>query len=471
MSPAATAEAAPARSPSLEFDADLIRKYDGFGPRYTSYPTADRFHAGFGEKDYREHLAIRNASRSAQPLSLYVHLPFCNTICYYCACNKVITSNRSRAAPYVQRIEQEVARVADLIEGVAPVVQVHWGGGTPTFLPARELGALGALLRDAFPFDPEVEFGVEVDPRRCTDEQLDALAAAGVNRLSMGVQDVDPRVQQAVHRVQPFAETRAVVEGARARGIRSLNVDLIYGLPHQTAASFARTVEAVLALRPDRFAIFNFAYLPDLLRHQRALDAGAMPSPDEKLTILEDVVTTLTGAGYVFIGMDHFARPEDPLAQELRARTLVRNFQGYSTHGEADLIGLGASSIGQLGGGYAQNERTVGGYQEMVRGDGLATRRGLLMQPDDELRREIIVRLMCHFRVEKAAIEERFAVDFDDRFAGELARLQPLAADGLVELRPDRIEVTSLGRLLVRNVAMAFDAYLQRPGQRFSRTV
>jgi oxygen-independent coproporphyrinogen-3 oxidase len=278
-------------------------------------------------------------------------------------------------------------------------------------------------------------------------------------------------VQEAVHRVQPIEETRAVIAGARARGIRSLNVDLIYGLPHQTPTSFARTVQEVLKLEPDRLAIFNFAYLPEMLRHQRALDATAMPSPDEKLTILEDVVGTLTGAGYVFIGMDHFARPEDPLAQELRARTLTRNFQGYSTHGDADLLGFGASSIGQLAGGYAQNERTVGGYQELAASEALATRRGLLLQPDDELRRDVIVRLMCHFRVEKAAIEAAHGVDFDDTFRGELERLQPLADDGLVALLPDRVEVLPLGRLLVRNVAMAFDAYLQRPGQRFSRTV
>ena len=469
----------PPRLPDLwqppTFDRGLLRKYDVAGPRYTSYPTAPCFRDDFRGADYAALLG-RSAAAGA-PLSLYVHVPFCDTRCLFCGCNVSIARDRGRGRLYLRQLEREVRRVAALAGAERrSVVQMHWGGGTPTFLPAEELAALGALLRDAFPFDPEAEVGVEVDPRRCTPAQLDALAAAGVNRLSLGVQDVDERVQQAVRRVQPLAQTREVVDGARRRGIDSLNVDLIYGLPHQTPQSFARTLAEVLTLEPDRLAIFNFAFLPQMLPHQRALDPAAMPSPDEKLTILEEVVGTLTGAGYVFIGMDHFARPHDPLARELRARTLTRNFQGYSTHGEADLLGFGASSIGQLrgteeGGGFAQNERTVAEYGAALDRDGLATCRGLLLTAEDVLRRDVILRLMCHFRIDKAAVEERFGIDFDHRFAAELERLAPLAGDGLVRLRTDAVEVTALGRLLVRNVAMAFDAYLDRPGQRFSRTV
>ena len=453
------------------FDRALLRKYDVPGPRYTSYPTAPFFRDDFGAEGY-ERLLGRSAELGA-PLSLYVHVPFCDTRCLFCGCNVVIARDRDRARRYLAHLATEVREVARLAGGAGRrVVQVHWGGGTPTFLPPAELGELALMLRGAFPFDPEVEFGVEIDPRRCSEEQLDALAAAGVNRLSLGVQDVDPRVQEAVHRVQPLERTRAVIEGARRRGIRSLNVDLIYGLPHQTAGSFARTVEEVLALEPDRLAVFNFAYLPEMLPHQRALDPTAMPGPEEKLTILEHVIGRLTGAGYVFIGMDHFARPEDPLARELRARTLTRNFQGYSTHGGADLVGLGASSIGQLAGGYAQNERALGPYQAAVSARGLATCRGLELSADDELRRDVIVALMCQFRVDKGEIAARHGVDFDRVFAAERQRLLPLEADGLVVDTPRRLEVSPLGRLLVRNIAMVFDAYLEaRPGQRFSRTV
>ena len=453
------------------FDRALIRKYDQPGPRYTSYPAAPFFRDDFGAAGYET--LLRRSAEVGGPLSLYVHVPFCDTRCLFCGCNVVIARDRGRGRLYLRHIEAEVERVAALAgAGARRVVQVHWGGGTPTFLPPEDLAALDAMLRAHFLFDPEVEYGVEVDPRRCTPAQLDALAAAGVNRLSLGVQDVDPRVQAAVHRIQPLDKTREVVDGARRRGIGSLNVDLIYGLPHQTAESFARTVDAVLSLAPDRLAVFNFAYLPEMLAHQRALDPAAMPGPDEKLTILEGVVARLTEAGYVFVGMDHFARPSDPLAQALRDRALTRNFQGYSTHGDADLIGLGASSIGQVGGGYAQNERGTGEYQAAVAKGGLATTRGLALAADDALRRDVIVRLMCDFRLDKAEVAARHDIAFDATFAGALARLQPLADDGLVTLDDDRLEVTPLGRLLVRNVAMAFDAYLaERPAQRFSRTV
>ena len=313
---------------------------------------------------------------------------------------------------------------------------------------------------------------VEIDPRRCSEAHLDALAAAGVNRVSLGVQDLDPQVQRAINRVQPAELTREVLAGARARGIHGTSVDLIYGLPHQTPERFAATVDEVIAMAPDRVSVFNFAYLPEAFPHQRAIDAAALPAAADKLTILERTIAALTDAGYLFIGMDHFARPDDPLAQALRERTLGRNFQGYTTHAEVDLVGFGASSIGLVAGGYAQNRRTVEDYRQAIDGGGFATCRGLVLSDEDRLRRDVILRLMCHFRLDKAEIEARHGIAFDDHFAAELAALAPLADDGLVELGGDRIEVTPAGRMLVRNVAMAFDAYLAADrAARYSRTV
>jgi oxygen-independent coproporphyrinogen-3 oxidase len=351
------------------------------------------------------------------------------------------------------------------------VVQIHWGGGTPTFLPADDLAELAGLIRRIFAVSPDAEFGVEVDPREFSRAQLDALAAGGCNRISLGVQDLSPEVQKAVNRVQSPELTWTVLEAARARGIGSVNIDLIYGLPHQTAESFAATVAEVLAMSPDRLALFNFAYLPSLFRHQTTIDPAALPDPATKLRILEETIATLSCAGYVLIGMDHFAKPTDPLAQALRHRTLTRNFQGYSTCAESDLLAFGVSAISDVGGGYAQNDKAVASYGAALVEDRFATSRGLLMSAEDRLRREVIMRLMCHFRLDKDEIEGRFGLDFDRWFAQELAALEPLAEDGLVELSAHRIEVTPIGRLLVRNVAMTFDAYLGQSAVRYSRTV
>jgi oxygen-independent coproporphyrinogen-3 oxidase len=329
-----------------------------------------------------------------------------------------------------------------------------------------------ALIRRSFRLAQDCEIGVEVDPRECSPEHLDALAASGVNRLSMGLQELDPQVQEAVNRIQSSEQTWAVLDGARSRGIGSVNVDLIYGLPHQTPGRFALTLEEVLRMAPDRLALFNFAYLPQSFPHQKVIDASSLPSPNIKLRMLEEAIATLTAAGYVLIGMDHFARPEDPLAQALRDRTLTRNFQGYSTCADSDLVGFGVSAIGEAGGGYAQNLKTVGEYGAALEQDRLPACRGLSMTGEDMLRRDVILRLMCHFRLDKRDVERKHGIaDFDRRFAPELDQLRPMEDDGLVEIDRDAIEVTPAGRLLVRNVAMCFDAYLGRTAVRYSRTV
>jgi len=455
----------------IRFDRELIVKYDRPGPRYTSYPTAPQFTEELGPAKYREILA-RSGERSRRPLSLYVHIPFCDVRCFFCGCNVTISRDRTWGKRYLPMIAREVEMAAALLQADRrEVVQVHWGGGTPTFLPAEDLTELMAILRRSFRFAPGCEIGVEVDPREATHEQLDALADGGVNRLSVGLQDLDPEVQRAVNRVQSLEETWGLLAGAYARGIESVNVDLIYGLPRQTPERFAATVREVLRMGPDRLALFNFAYLPAMFKHQKAIDASALPDPESKLRMLEETVAALIAAGYVFIGMDHFARPEDPLAQALRDRTLHRNFQGYTTCGDCDLVAFGISSISHVDGGYAQNVKTISEYGNALQEDRFATCRGLDMSPEDRLRHDVIMRLMCHFRLDKREIESAYRIDFDRHFAGDLPKLTPMIADGLVEVAADRIEVTPLGRLLVRNVAMAFDEYLGVGATRYSRTV
>ncbi len=457
--------------PMVRFDRELIRKYDRPGPRYTSYPPAPHFRDDFGPGDYARLLAA--SARRPRPLSLYVHVPFCRARCFFCGCNVVIARDPGRGRRYLDMLEGEVARTAGLLAaGSRPVVQVHWGGGTPTFLPPEDLRRLMAILRRHFELAPGCEIGVEVDPRECTPEHLDALAEAGVNRLSMGLQDLDPMVQRAVNRVQSAAQTWAVLDGARARGMESVNLDLIYGLPHQSPARFAATLKEVLRMAPDRLAVFNFAYLPSLLPHQRVLDPATLPDPETKLALLELAVAELTAGGYLFIGMDHFARPRDPLVAALADGTLTRNFQGYSTCGETDLVAFGVSSISQVAGGYAQNCKALPDYRRAMANGGLATCRGLLLSPEDHLRQEVIQRLMCRFRLDKEAVGARHGIDFDRHFAAELEALQPFAADGLIRLGEGALEVTPAGRFLVRNLAMAFDAYLgERSAVRYSRTV
>lgn len=468
---ALSSDGKPARWPPIHLDRRLVRKYDGPGPRYTSYPSAPAFRESFGPG---EHAALLAASaRGGAPLSLYVHVPFCAIRCLFCGCNVVISRDRGWGERYLPLLEREMELAAGWLGAEhREVVQVHWGGGTPTFLPPQDLTDLMAAIRQRFHLAPGCEISVEVDPREASPEHLDALAEAGVNRLSLGVQDLDPAVQRAIRRVQTAGQTRGVVEGARGRGIAGVNIDLIYGLPYQTVPGFLSTVREVLAMSPDRLAIYNFAFLPSRLRHQRALDPAALPGAEEKLSLLEEAVREITAAGYVFIGMDHFALPDDPLARALRDGTLTRNFQGYSTQGGADLAGFGVSAISAVGGGYAQNRRTIPDYRAAIEAGTLATERGLALTAEDRLRRDVILGLMCHFALDKEEIEERHGIDFDRHFAAELESLEPLAADGLVDLLPGRIEVTPRGRFVVRNVAIAFDAYLAaQPTVLYSRTV
>jgi oxygen-independent coproporphyrinogen-3 oxidase len=454
------------------FNKEMILKYDRPGPRYTSYPTAPYFHEGFDAKAYERVIEETNAAPSPPPLSLYFHLPFCKSVCYFCGCNVTFTKDRTLGDLYVDHVLREMDALAARMKPGREVVQIHWGGGTPTFIPARVLERLWSGIRERFAIAKGAEIGVEIDPREVTDEHLDLLARSGFNRISMGIQDFDPQVQKAVHRIQPEDLTLGVIQKCRDRKFESINVDLIYGLPYQTTERFRETVDTIVRLGPDRIAVFNFAYLPDLIGHQKAIKREAMPTPAEKLSILEMVVERFTGSGYVYIGMDHFARPEDELTRALKDRTLYRNFQGYTTKAGCDLYGVGVTSIGQVGRCYAQNAKELGDYQNRIRESGLAVFRGILLDDDDVMRRDVITRLMCHFVLYKAEIEDLYGIRFDETFAPALEDLKPMEADGLVSLFPDRIEVHPLGRLLIRNIAMPFDAYLRKGEQkRFSRTV
>jgi oxygen-independent coproporphyrinogen III oxidase len=454
------------------FDTELILKYDKPGPRYTSYPTAPYFVQAFDTDSYCEVIESTNAAPDPPPLSLYFHLPFCRSVCYFCGCNVVYTKDRTLGDLYVDSMIQEMDSLVSLMKPGREVVQVHWGGGTPTFLSAPLLRRLWDAITERFAIASGAEIGVEIDPREVTDEHLEMFAECGFNRMSMGIQDFDPQVQEAVHRVQPEELTLHVFNRCRRLGLESINVDLIYGLPFQTRDRFADTVDKIITMAPDRIAAFNFAYLPDMIGHQKAIPRDALPSPSEKLAILKMLVERFTESGYVYVGMDHFARPEDELCVALRERTLYRNFQGYTTKAGCDLYGVGVTSIGQVGPCYAQNAKDLKSYQESIREKGLAVFRGVLLTEDDILRRDVITRLMCHFVLYKEEIESKYGIRFDVLFADALEDLKPLEADGLLELHPERIEVKPLGRLLVRNIAMAFDAYLRKGDQkRFSRTV
>ena len=466
--------AGPAGTPPLT--EALLRRLDTPGPRYTSYPTADRFTEAFGPADYRRHLALRARAADAgvaPPLSVYVHIPFCAQLCYYCACNKVITRHPERARPYLDDLRSELDLHVQALGAGQGVSQVHFGGGTPTFLTDAELEELMAALHGAFRIVPGAEIGIEVDPRTATGTRLRFLAGLGFNRLSFGVQDFDPEVQQAVHRVQPFEMVRDLMQEARAIGFESINVDLIYGLPRQTPASFARTVQQVGELRPDRIALYAYAHLPERFKPQRRIVPAELPGAGGRIGMLEAGIAGFLGQGYDYIGMDHFALPDDPLAVARRQGRLHRNFQGYSTHPDCDLIGLGVSAIGRVGTSYSQNAKTLPEYHEALARGEFPVVRGLALTRDDLVRRSIIMALMCQGRVDDEAIEVAWGVNLRRAYAAELARLQPLAAMGLVEVGPASIEVTPTGRWFVRAVAMAFDGHLQEAAarERFSRIV
>ena len=466
----------PSTTPShneLVFDPQLIRKFDVNGPRYTSYPTADRFVEAFDAAALGDWLTRRGVGGVSKPLSLYFHIPFCNTICYYCACNKIITKDHGRSAKYLKYLDREIGMQADVLGGSRQVTQLHLGGGTPTFLSHDELRQLMDSVRRRFTLVPNGEFSIEVDPRKVGQDTVQLLAELGFNRMSVGVQDFAADVQRAVNRVQSVEETRLVIDAARANGFRSVSMDLIYGLPKQNVGSFERTLEQVLEIAPDRLSLYSYAHLPGMFKPQRRINPDDMPSADTKLQLLQMAIGRLTDAGYVYIGMDHFAHPDDELATAQRQGRLHRNFQGYSTQAECDLLAFGVSAIGKIGPIYAQNVKTLDEYYDALDRDQLPVLRGIELSADDLLRRAVIQALMCHFELSMQSIEIAHLIDFREYFAEELEDLAGLQEAGLVRVEGDWISVQPAGRLLVRGIAMLFDRYLRadRERVRYSRVI
>lgn len=454
------------------FDVELIHRYDKAGPRYTSYPTAVQFHEGFNADDYKQHALRTNTE--GNPLSLYFHIPFCDTVCYYCGCNKVVTKDRSRALPYLERLHREVALQAELFSRERPVTQLHLGGGTPTFLSHSEMRQLIAVTKQHFQLldNDQGEYSIEIDPREADAKTVAMLRELGFNRMSLGVQDFEPKVQQAVNRIQTEAETFNVLEAARGEGFRSISIDLIYGLPHQTVSSFLRTLDKILKVMPERLSVFNYAHLPTLFKPQRRINPEELPNPMEKLAILQAMIQHLTDAGYVYIGMDHFARPDDELVVAQRNGSLYRNFQGYATHADCDLIGLGATSIGKIGNTYSQNVKTLEEYYALIDAGKLPIFRGVALTEDDVLRRAVITQLICNFTLDIKRVECEFKINFKEYFKEEWDALELMEADGLLVRINDEIEVLPAGRLLVRNICMVFDAYLRKEStQRYSKVI
>jgi len=445
----------------LVVDLELIRRLDKNGPRYTSYPTADRFHTGFNAESYKDWVAKRARADISRPLSLYIHIPFCNTLCFYCACNKVITKDRSKSAEYVRYLIKEMKMQAQLLGAGQVIEQLHFGGGTPTFLSDDEIREVMAAIRENFKLVKDGEYSIEIDPRKVSNETIALLGQAGFNRISVGVQDFDDEVQKAVNRIQSEEETLRIIHAARANGFNSVSIDLIYGLPKQTLDGFARTLDRIIAANPDRLSIYNYAHMPTIFKPQRRIHEEDLPEPQVKLDILSMAVNKLTGAGYVYIGMDHFAKPEDELAVAQREGRLHRNFQGYSTHSDCDLIALGVSSIGKVGSTYSQNQRELENYYDALDRDELPIMRGLELNEDDIIRREIIQALMCHFELSKGALKREFGIDFDQYFAAEMDELRDYAREELLEISDDLLRVTPKGRMLIRNICMVFDKYLR----------
>ena len=457
----------------LIFDPQLIRRFDINGPRYTSYPTADRFVEAFNADALKVWLAKRAIGGISKPLSLYFHIPFCNTICYYCACNKIITKDHGRSAKYLKYLAKEIAMQAACLEGTRQVTQLHLGGGTPTFLSHDEMRELMASVREHFTLVPNGEYSIEVDPRKVDFETVQLLSELGFNRMSVGVQDFAEDVQQAVNRIQSFDETKLVIDAARATGFKSISMDLIYGLPKQNVISFNRTLEQVLEISPDRVSLYSYAHLPGLFKPQRRIAMSDMPTPDTKLQLLQLGIRRLTEAGYVYIGMDHFAKPNDELTVAQRQGRLQRNFQGYSTQAECDMLSFGVSAIGKIGPVYVQNVKSLDEYYDALDRDELPVLRGVELTADDLLRRAIIQALMCHFELSMQSIEIAHLINFREYFAEELADLKEMEQAGLVKIDGDWISVQPGGRLLVRGIAMVFDRYLRadRERARYSRVI
>jgi oxygen-independent coproporphyrinogen-3 oxidase len=459
---------------NIIFDADLIRRYDQSGPRYTSYPTAARFHTHITEADYRRWAQHSNEDPIPRRLSLYFHIPFCDTVCFYCACTKVVTKDHARADEYLKHLYTEIALQARMFDRDRIVEQLHWGGGTPTFLDNEQILELMGITRRHFSLrdDDMGEYSIEIDPRSAAPEKLSVLRECGFNRVSLGVQDFNPDIQRAINRLQSPEITQAAIESVRMLGFKSVNLDLMYGLPLQTTETFTGTLEQTIALSPDRIAVYNYAHLPARFNPQRCLESSDLPSPDEKLDILQLTIKLLTSAGYVYIGMDHFAKPDDELAIAQKNGRLQRNFQGYSTCGDCDIIGMGMSAIGQVCDNYNQNVRDLEQYYAILDEGHLPLERGIELEPDDLLRREIIMQLMCNFQVDIRALESEWRFSFSYHFGDEMEELKLLQADGLLSIDSEMLQVLPAGRLLVRNICMVFDHYLHRNGGgQFSKVI
>lgn len=452
---------------------EVLRRFDVQGPRYTSYPTADRFVEAFGEPEYIQALEQRRVGGLALPLSLYVHIPFCESLCFYCACNKIVTKRHERSTEYLRYLSREIDLHVDHMGAGQTITQLHLGGGSPTFFTDEELSELMAMLRRSFVLEPGGEYSIEVDPRTVNQARLEHLSKLGFNRLSFGVQDFDSEVQKAVHRVQPAEQVFDLVAESRALQFDSVNVDLIYGLPKQTPESFQRTLQQITQLRPDRIALYAYAHLPERFKPQRRISASELPNAQAKVAMLANAMSTLLSAGYVYVGMDHFALPNDALAVAKRQGRLHRNFQGYSTQPDCDLIALGVSAIGRVGATYSQNAKTLEEYYDKLNQGHLPVVRGLAMTRDDLVRRAVIMALMCQGRLQYESIELSYLIDFPSYFGNELAALKKMQDDGLVELEPHAIQVTGLGWFFVRGIAMLFDRYLQADQNRarFSKII
>lgn len=447
----------------VHFDKDIITRYSLTGPRYTSYPTALHFHEWFTEESYREQAILSNEDLIPSALSLYFHLPFCRTVCFYCACNKIVTNNQKRADKYLEYLYREIRLQGQLFDRDRVVTQLHWGGGTPTYITNLQIQALMDETRRNFTLldDDSGDYSVEIDPRVTDPETISVLRKSGFNRISVGVQDFDPEVQKSVNRIQPFDQTAEVIEKARKEGFKSVNIDMIYGLPNQTLDSFKETLEQLSKLSPDRIAVYNYAHLPHMFKTQRQINEDELPDADEKLAILQYVIDYLQSQGYVYIGMDHFAKPSDELAVAQEQGTLYRNFQGYSTHKDCDLIGMGVSAISRIGSCYAQNVHNVDEYYESITNNRIPISRGLCLDNDDRVRRDVISRLICNFYLSYEDIEQIHSIDFREYFHNELLMLEGMAKDGLCSMDETGIKVSPSGRLLIRNICMVFDKYLR----------
>lgn len=459
-------------TPALQWDAQLIRQYDLSGPRYTSYPTAPQFSETFSAEDFNA--AVERSNASQRPLSLYFHIPFCDTLCFYCGCNKVVTNNKGRAKPYLDSVVREITMQAERFDTRRPVKQLHWGGGTPTFINCDEMSLLMNATRQHFNLvdDESGEFSIEIHPGRVTASTMEHLRNLGFNRVSMGVQDFDLRVQKAVNRYNTLEDVTSLMEALRLQNYHSISMDLIYGLPLQTRQSFATTLNRVIDLSPDRLSLFNYAHLPHLFKSQALIKEEELPSAEQKLDILQMSIEMLQNAGYVYIGMDHFAKPEDSLVQAQRAGVLQRNFQGYSTHGDCDLIAMGVSSISSFGGVYVQNAKNVEQYQKLIDKGESASIRGFTLSPEDHLRQFVINQLICQFSLSFNDIQQYFSVDPKIHFQSELEELAPMIEDGLLLVNDDGIQIQNVGRLLIRRVCMVFDEYLRKgPRIAYSRVI